>query len=252
MRNPMSVSFRLDGKVALVTGASRGLGAGIAAGLREAGATVVGTSRNRGSATRVAERLGTTPVVMDVTASSSVREGVDRVVSELSRVDILVNNAGVNVPQGVFEVDETSWDAVIDTNLKGTFFASQAAARHMVAGGGGRIVNIASQAGVVGIEERSAYGASKGGQITLTKVLAIELAQYGITVNAVAPTFVATELTRGTLEDPKWRERVLSRIPLGCVGEVEDVVAAVVYLASPAAKMVSGHTLLVDGGWTAW
>ena len=249
----MSPSFRLDGKVALVTGASRGLGAGIADGLREAGATVVGTSRDAESAAQVAKRLGTPTVVMDVADVSSVREGVDRVASELGRLDILVNNAGVNVPQGLFEVDEASWDAVIDTNLKGTFFASQAAARHMVSGeDGGRIVNITSQAGVVGIEERAAYGASNGGANILTKVLALELAQHGITVNSVAPTFVATELTRATLENPEWRERILSRIPLGRVGEVEDVVGAAVYLASPAAKMVTGHTLLVDGGWTAW
>jgi NAD(P)-dependent dehydrogenase (short-subunit alcohol dehydrogenase family) len=123
----------------------------------------------------------------------------------------------------------------------------------VVAGGeGGRIVNVASQAGVVGIEERSAYGASKAGVVLLTKVLAIELAPHGITVNSVAPTFVSTELTRATLEDPDWRERILSRIPLGRVGEVEDVAAAALYLASPAAAMVTGHTLLVDGGWTAW
>ena len=123
----------------------------------------------------------------------------------------------------------------------------------MVAGGeGGRIVNVASQAGVVGIEERSAYGASKAGVVLLTKVLAIELAPHGITVNSVGPTFVSTELTRATLEDPDWRERILSRIPLGRVGEVEDVAAAALYLASPAAAMVTGHTLLVDGGWTAW
>ena len=123
----------------------------------------------------------------------------------------------------------------------------------MVAGEeGGRIVNVASQAGVVGIEERSAYGASKAGVVLLTKVLAIELAPHGITVNSVAPTFVSTKLTRATLEDPDWRERILSRIPLGRVGEVEDVAAAVLYLASPAAAMVTGHTLLVDGGWTAW
>ena len=105
---------------------------------------------------------------------------------------------------------------------------------------------------MVGIEERSAYGASKGGAILLTKVLAIELAQHEITVNVVVPTFIATELTRGTLENPAWRERILSRIPLGGVGEAEDVAAATVYLASPAAAMVTGHTLLVDGGWTAW
>jgi NAD(P)-dependent dehydrogenase (short-subunit alcohol dehydrogenase family) len=249
----MSLAFRLDGKVALVTGASRGLGAGIAAALKEAGATVVGTSRKQGSAEQVAERLDSVPVAMDVSDVASVRAGVDRVASELGRLDVLVNNAGLNIPQGVFDVDEASWDAVLDTNLKGTFFAAQAAARHMAGRGeGGRIINVASQAGVVGIEERSAYGASKGGTVLLTKVLAIELAQHGITVNAVAPTFIATELTRATLEDPAWRERILSRIPLGRVGEVEDVAAATVYLASPAAAMVTGHTLLVDGGWTAW
>ena len=249
----MSLSFQLDGKVALVTGASRGLGAGIATGLREAGATVVGTSRDKKSATQLAERLGTVPAVMDVTDVASVQASVDRVASEFGHLDLLINNAGLNIPQSVFDVDEASWDSVIDTNLKGTFFAAQAAARQMVARGeGGRIINVASQAGVVGIEERSAYGASKSGVILLTKVLAIELAQHEITVNAVAPTFIATELTRSTLEDPEWRKRILSRIPLGRVGEVEDVVAATVYLASPAGAMVTGHTLLVDGGWTAW
>jgi NAD(P)-dependent dehydrogenase (short-subunit alcohol dehydrogenase family) len=249
----MSLSFRLEGKVALITGASRGLGAGIADALREAGATVVGTSRDPESAAQVAEQLGSVPVVMDVIDVSSVQRGIERVASEFGRLDLLVNNAGLNIPQSVFEVDESSWDSVINTNLKGTFFAAQAAARHMAERGeGGRIINVASQAGVVGIEERSAYGASKGGALTLTKVLAIELAQHGITVNAVAPTFIDTELTRSTLEDPEWRERILSRIPLGRVGEVEDVAAATLYLASPAAAMVTGHTLLVDGGWTAW
>jgi NAD(P)-dependent dehydrogenase (short-subunit alcohol dehydrogenase family) len=168
-------------------------------------------------------------------------------------IDILVNNAGITRDGLVMRMSEADWDAVLDTNLKGAFFAAQAAARHMVAGEeGGRIVNVASQAGVVGIEERSAYGASKSGIVLLTKVLAIELAPHGITVNSVAPTFVSTELTRATLEDPDWRERILSRIPLGRVGEVEDVAVAVLYLASPAAAMVTGHTLLVDGGWTAW
>jgi NAD(P)-dependent dehydrogenase (short-subunit alcohol dehydrogenase family) len=249
----MSLSFRLEGKVALITGASRGLGAGIADALREAGATVVGTSRDPESAAQVAEQLGSIPVVMDVIDVSSVQRGIERVASEFGRLDLLVNNAGLNIPQSVFEVDESSWDSVINTNLKGTFFATQAAARHMAERGeGGRIINVASQAGVVGIEERSAYGASKGGALALTKVLAIELARHGITVNAVAPTFIDTELTRSTLEDPEWRERILSRIPLGRVGEVEDVAAATLYLASPAAAMVTGHTLLVDGGWTAW
>jgi NAD(P)-dependent dehydrogenase (short-subunit alcohol dehydrogenase family) len=225
------------------------LGAGIADGLREAGATVVGTSRDPESAARVAEQLGSVPVAMDVTDVSSVQASVERVASEFGCLDLLVNNAGLNIPQGVFDVDEASWDSVIDTNLKGSFFCAQAAARHMAARGeGGCFINVASQAGVVGIEERWAYEASKGGVVLLTKLLAIELAQHGITVNAVAPTFVATELARSTLEDPEWRERILSRIPLGRVGEIEDVVAATVYLASLAAAMVTGHTLLVDGG----
>jgi NAD(P)-dependent dehydrogenase (short-subunit alcohol dehydrogenase family) len=249
----MTISFRLDEKVALVTGASRGLGAGIVDALWEAGATVIGTSRNEEAAEEIAQRLNSVPIVMDVTDVASVRAGVDRVAAEFGRLDILVNNAGINIPQSIFDVDEASWDAVLDTNLKSTFFASQAVARHMVANKqAGRIINIASQAGIVGIEERSAYCASKGGMVLLTKVLALELAQHAITVNAVAPTFVATELTQSTLNNPEWRDRVLSRIPLGRVGEVDDVAAATLYLASPSAGMVTGHTLLVDGGWTAW
>ena len=248
----MSVNFRLDGQVALVTGASRGIGAGIADALKEAGATVIGTSRDDATAAAIAARLGSVPCAMEVTDTASIRAGVDAVAAHYGRLDILVNNAGRNIPQSLWDVTEESWDAVLDTNLKSTFFVSQAAARHMVTGGrGGRIIAVASQAGIVGIEDRSAYCASKAGQVVLTKVLALELAAHAITANAVAPTFVATELTRSTLEDPAKRERVLSRIPLRRMGEVADVAAAVIYLASPAAAMVTGHTLLVDGGWTA-
>lgn len=245
--------FRLDQKVCLVTGASRGLGEDIAHTLRQAGATVVGTSRHPEAARRVAQALNTLPVEMDVTEIASIQQAVERVVAEYGRLDILVNNAGLNIPQGIFEVDEASWEAVMATNLKSVFFASQAAARQMVAANqGGRIINISSQAGVVGIEERAAYCASKGGVTQLTKVLALELARYNITVNAVAPTFVETELTRSTLANPAWRDRILSRIPLGRVGTVAEIAAAVVYLASQEAGLVTGHTLLVDGGWTAW
>ena len=245
--------FRIDDQVALVTGASRGLGAAISHALVQAGATVVGTSRQPAEARRIAVELNTLSVEMDVTCLTSIRQGVDRVVAEYGRLDILVNNAGVNIPQGIFQVDETSWDTVVDTNLKSVFFSSQAAASHMVkAGRGGRIINISSQAGVVGIEERAAYCASKGGVTQLTKVLALELAPHQITVNAVAPTVVETELTRSTLDNPVWRERILSRIPLGRVGSVEEIAAAVVYLASQEAGLITGHTLLVDGGWTAW
>ena len=245
--------FRLDQKIALVTGASRGLGAGISHALSEAGATVIGTSRQPAEARRIADRMNTLSIEMDVTNLTSIREGVGRIVGEYGRIDIVVNNAGVNIPQGIFEVDEASWNTVLDTNLKSVFFVAQAAALHMVeAGRGGRIVNISSQAGVVGIEERSSYCASKGGVTQLTKVLALELARHQITVNAVAPTFVETELTRSTLDNPVWRERILNRIPLGRVGTVEEIAAAVVYLASQEAGLITGHTLLVDGGWTSW
>lgn len=245
--------FRLDNKICLVTGASRGLGEGITLALQQAGAKVVGTSRQPEAARSIAQRLNTLPIEMDVTDVASIRRGVDRVVAEYGQLDILVNNAGLNIPQGIFDVDEASWDAVMTTNLKSVFFVTQAAARHMVAANlGGRIINISSQAGVVGIEERSAYCASKGGVTQLTKVLALELARHNITVNAVAPTFVETELTRSTLENPVWRDRILARIPLGRVGTVAEIAAAVVYLATQEAGLVTGHTLLVDGGWTAW
>lgn len=248
----MEGPLALEGKVALVTGASRGLGAGIADALTAAGARVVGTSRDEASAARVAERLSSPVVVMDVTDLASIRAGVDLVASRLGGIDVLVNNAGVNIPQAVLDVDETSWDRILDTNLKGTFFVAQAVASHMVrTGRPGRIVNITSQAGEVGIEERSAYGASKGGAGILTKVLALELAEHDIVVNAVAPTFVDTELAAATLADPEWRERILSRIPLGRVATVSDVAAAVLFLVGPGSAMVTGHTLLVDGGWTA-
>lgn len=249
----MAIDFRLDGQVALVTGASRGLGAGIAQALQEAGAVVVGTSREQTSADEIAAKFGSIPVALDVTDITATRAAIDRIAVEYGRFDILVNNAGHNIPQNMFEVDEASWDAVMNANLKSLFFASQAAAKQMVAGGrGGRIINISSQAGVVGIEERAAYCASKGGVNQLTRVMAIELARHQVTVNAVAPTFVETELTRNTLANPMWRDRILSRIPLGRVGTVDEIAAAVLYLASPAAALVTGHILLADGGWTIW
>lgn len=150
------------------------------------------------------------------------------------------------------DVTEEQWDAVAGTNLKGTFFLTQALARTWVAAGTGAVVvNIGSQAGTVGIEERAAYCASKGGLDQITKVLAIEWAPHGIRVNTVAPTFVRTELTTSTLDRPGWGQTLLSRIPAGRFGEPEDIVGAVVFLAGDAAKLITGHTLLVDGGYTA-
>lgn len=248
----MTVDFRLDGRRALVTGAGRGLGRAIADGLAESGAQVIATSRDPGTAAAMGERYGTQPCVLDVRDVRGIRNAVDEVWRS-APLDILVNNAGVNVPQPVLDVDEDSWDTVVDTNLKGTFFVTQAFARLASRDGRpGAVISIGSDAGMVGIEERAAYCASKGGLVQLTKVLAIELAPMSIRVNSVAPTFIRTELTRATLERPEVAERLLSRLPIGRFGEPEEVVGAVVYLAGPMASLVTGHTLLVDGGWTAW
>ncbi len=240
-----------------MTGASRGLGAAIAVGLAEAGAHVAVAGRSRPELEGVAQRireLGRQAVVVqaDVTQVPEVQQMVAEAEAELGPLDILVNNAGINLPRPALEITEEEWDLVLDTNLKGLFFTAQAADRRMVARRSGRIVNMASQMGFVGFYFRAAYCASKAGVVNLTRVLAVEWAPYGVTVNAVAPTFVETPMTRGMLEDPWFREEVLRRIPMGRLADPQDVVGAVLYLASDAAAMVTGHTLLVDGGWIAW
>jgi 2-deoxy-D-gluconate 3-dehydrogenase len=181
-----------------------------------------------------------------------IPETVDRALAELGRIDVLVNNAGLNVPRLAVDVTEEDWDRVLDVDLKGVFFTTQAVAKKsMIPRGGGKIVNIASIMGVVGYSYRAAYCSAKAGLVNLTRVLAFEWARHGITANAVAPTFVETPLTRPMFEDAAFKEDVLRRIPLGRLGTPEDIAGAVVYLASPAADLVTGHTLLVDGGWTA-
>lgn len=244
--------FRLDGKRALVTGAGRGIGKAIAEALAAQGARVaVGELPDRLDAAReVARALRGTAVGLDVRDVASIRAAVERVRSELGGLDLLVNNAGVNMPQPALEVTEDAWDAVVDTNLKGLFFASQAAAGVMRERGG-RIVNIASIMGTIGYHHRAAYCSSKGGVVNLTRQLAFEWAPYRILVNAVAPTFIETELTATTLADPTLRTDILARIPLGRFGTTDDVAGAVVFLASDEARMITGHTLLIDGGWTA-
>jgi 2-deoxy-D-gluconate 3-dehydrogenase len=174
------------------------------------------------------------------------------VLKHFGRLDILVNNAGINVPRLALDVTEDDWDRVLEVNLKGVFFVAQAVAkRAMVPHGSGKIINIASQNGVIGYFYRAAYCSSKAGVVNLTRVLALEWAKYHINVNAIGPTFLETPLTRPMFENAEFKADVLNRIPLGRIGKPEDVVGAVVYLASPAADLVTGHTLLVDGGWTA-
>jgi len=173
------------------------------------------------------------------------------VAERFGRLDVLVNNAGLGENHDALDVTEADWDRLMAVNLKGLFFCCQAAARVMLPRGYGRIVNLSSQAGLVGIPRHAVYSASKGGVNQLTRVLALEWSARGVTVNAVAPTFIETPGTRERLAEPAFRASVLERIPAGRVGTIDDVAAAVLYLASPAAGLVTGSVLAVDGGWTA-
>jgi NAD(P)-dependent dehydrogenase (short-subunit alcohol dehydrogenase family) len=236
-------SFDLDGRVALVTGASRGIGHDLALALQGAGATVVSGVRSGDAPTQ--------SVSMELRDVDSIRAAVDEVVDRHGRIDILVNNAGVGTNHDALDATEAEWDELIDVNLKGLFFACQAAGRHMVPAGYGRIVNMSSQAGHVGIQRHAGYSASKGGVELLTKVLALEWGPHGVTVNAVAPTFVRTPGTAERLDRPEFLQDVLTRIPIGRVGTTTEVAAAVIFLASESAGLVNGTSLVVDGGWTA-
>src|SRR2546427_4100111 len=253
----MPVDFDLSGKRALVTGGSRGIGRAIALALADAGADVAVTSRTGKAGDQVADEIRrkgrlSLSLLLEVRHLVSVRTCFSRLDDEWHGLDILVNNAGTNVPRRIFEVEEADWDTVLGTNLKGLFFVTQAAAQRMVDGAkGGRIVSVASQYGVVANVNRVAYAAAKGGVVNLTRALALELAPRQITVNAVGPSFVETDLTRPMLADEAFAADVMKNIPLGELVTPTDVASAVVFLASPAAAMITGHTLLVDGGWTA-
>ena len=246
--------FRLDGKTALVTGAGRGIGRAVALALANAGAELVLVSRTPSDLDAVAGAIKSgggkaQSLVLDVTRSDAMRDAI----AGLGRLDILVNNAGLNRPQPFLEVDEPTLDLLLGLNVRAAFLVAQAAARLMVANGGGVIINMSSQMGHVGSErDRTVYVMTKHALEGLTKAMAVELAPKGVRVVSIAPTFVETPLSKPFLDDPDTRRWILDRIPLGRVGTVEDVASAVVFLASPAATLVTGSSLLVDGGWTAW
>jgi NAD(P)-dependent dehydrogenase (short-subunit alcohol dehydrogenase family) len=249
--------FDLSGDVALVTGAARGLGRAISLALAQAGADVALGLRDLssgGELVREIEALGrrALPLQMDMTRLDQVTGAINRAGAHFGRLDILVNNAGIAPENPAENVREEDFDLTLAVNLKGTFFASQAAGRIMIQQKRGCIVNMSSQAGFAALPTESVYCMTKAAIAHLTRCLAVEWGKYNIRVNAVAPTFIHTPGTEQALADPAFRADVVERVAaLHRIGEPMEVAGAVVFLASPAASLITGDTLLIDGGWTA-
>lgn len=249
--------FDLRGKIALVTAAARGLGQAIALALAEAGADVAvglrdSTKDNGLPAEITARGRRSLPLQMDMTNLQQIREAINHTVQNFGRLDILVNNAGIAPDNPAEKVNEEDFDQTIAINLKGTFFACQAAGRVMIQQKSGCVINMSSQAAFAALPTESVYCMTKAGISHLTKCLAVEWGKYNINVNAVAPTFIHTPGTQPALADAEFRQDVIDRIAaLHRIGEPIEVAGAVVFLASPAASLITGHTLVIDGGWTA-
>jgi 2-deoxy-D-gluconate 3-dehydrogenase len=252
----MDYFSELRGKKVLVTGGSKGLGLDIALAFAGLGANVVITGRQESALEEAVSRLkelqsDSSYITADMKDVASVRKMVDEATERMGGLDVLVNNAGVNIPKPAEEVTEEDWDQIIDTNLKGLFFCSQQAGKYMIPNKTGKIINIVSQMAFVGYYNRTAYCSSKGGAVQLTKALAVEWAKHHIKVNAVAPTFVETEMTKTMFENRDFYEDVMNRIPLGELARPADITGAVLFLASDMGNFITGETIKVDGGWTA-
>jgi NAD(P)-dependent dehydrogenase (short-subunit alcohol dehydrogenase family) len=252
-----STLFDLSGQVALVTGASKGLGRAMSIGLAKAGASLALCARDRAGLleTKAAcEAHGVRADVfeLDVLRAASVRGGVAAALAAFGHLDVLVNNAGVNVRKPTLELSEQEWDLVVDTNLKGYFLVAQAVGAHLVARGRGKVINVSSIFGAVGMNNQLAYACSKGGVVQMTKVMAIEWAKAGVNVNAIAPTYFETPLVATLRKDPERFRFINERTPMGRWGQPEELEGTLVWLASPASDFVTGQTIYVDGGWTIW
>ncbi|MFS0614425.1 SDR family NAD(P)-dependent oxidoreductase [Lederbergia ruris] len=248
--------FSLEGKTALITGGCQGLGREFAKALASAGANVVITSRDAEKSRKTALELsnqyeakvfGQSVDVLDV---KQINELVNKVVDQHGSIDILINNAGVNIRKPLLEYDEESWDHVQETNLKAPFLVSKAVVPQMIKQKYGRIINIASMLGMVGLAERSAYCSSKGGLIQLTKVMALEWAEFNITANAVCPGPFATELNQVVINNPEANQVFLDHLPINRWGKPEELAGLIIYLASEASSFMTGSAVVIDGGWT--
>lgn len=249
--------FSLEGRVAVVTGAGRGLGRTMAVALAAAGADVVVSSRTHAEIASIRDEIRglgrrSEAIAADTTRESDGNQLMDQAVSALGSIDILVNNAGINIRKPVLELTPEEYRQVLATNLEGYFLCARAAGRHLVEQGHGKVINVSSIMGSVALPGQAAYASSKGGVEQLTKVLALEWALHGVQVNALAPTYFETELTRPLFEDPERNSFISGRTPMGRWGQPHELVGAVIFLASRASDYITGHTLVVDGGWTAW
>lgn len=248
--------FSLDGRIALVTGAGRGLGRSYARALAEAGATVVCVGRNTARLKDIAGEISSAGgraevLAADVSKPREVRAVIDDTVERYGRLDVLVNNAGMEIAKDFLEVTEEDYDAIMGVNLRGLYFAAQAAARHMVRQHSGKIINIGSLASQIGIAKSTVYSASKGGVLLFTRALAVELASHNIQVNAIGPGYFRTDMTEPFFQDPEHRSWIEQRIPMGRIGTLEDLAATVVFLAGPGSDYITGQIIYVDGGWLA-
>ncbi len=240
--------LRIQDKIALITGAGRGIGRACAVAFAEAGAKVIAVARTAADLESLATEY---PEAIEIWIDDVTQELFYKRIEALTKLDVLINNAGTNRPQPFIDVDIESLNSVVDLNVRAMFQTAQSAARVMIRNECGSIINMSSQMGHIGSPNRSVYCMTKHAVEGLTKAMAVELAPKGVRVNALAPTFIETKLTRSMLDDPDFKKFVKRMIPLGKVGQPNDVAVAALYLASDASAMVTGHSLRIDGGWTA-
>ncbi|MFD2616434.1 SDR family NAD(P)-dependent oxidoreductase [Terrilactibacillus laevilacticus] len=248
--------FHLKGKVAVITGAGKGLGRGYAEALAKAGCTCVCVGRAKESLDETIELIQeispqSMALSLDISDISNIEKAIDHIISEFGHIDILVNNAGTEIAKDFVDVRPEEYDAIMSVNMKGAYFLSQAISKHMILKKRGKIINIASLGSYIGLSGSSVYCASKGAILQFTKTLSIELSPHNIQVNAIAPGYFLTDMTRPFFEDKDHRKWIEERIPIGRVGTAQDLAGTVIFLASPASNYITGQTVIVDGGWLA-